>query len=103
MRLDGMSKQERSLLLFFETAAVDNKGRLSGLKMNEDDLNLAKKWKNENFIKFGRMKLHDIEKYKSPSVRTHISHWVILSENAWLLAHEERRARSERMGQYGSK
>ena len=46
---------------------------------------------DEGFLKFGRIKFHDIDKF------TKSTHWVELSDEAWQLAHQERRARYERI------
>lgn len=83
--LDTMSKDERSLLLFFETCAVDYGGKIDVRHMNKEDMDIAKKWNKEGFVKFGRIKFHDI-------IGKH-THWCEFSEEAWKLAHQERRAR----------
>lgn len=93
--LDTMTSEERSLLLYFETQAVDY-GGLIDLKqrraqagiMNKEDFDIAKKWDEEGFVKFGRIKFHSIIKS---------THWCELSEEAWKLAHAERRARCKRI------
>lgn len=97
MTLDKMSKDEKSLLLFFETNAVDYRGTVHSQHMNKDDFEIAKRWNESKFIRFGRIKFADIEeRYKGKK-----SHWCVLSDEAWVLAHQERRARVKRMGQYG--
>jgi len=89
MKLDGMTKDERSLLLYLETRAVDYGGKVDVRHMNKEDMDIAKGWNTMGFLKFGRIKFHDI---------THnMSHWCELSDEAWAIAHEERRARYERL------
>ena len=81
--LNKMSKEERSLLLFLETRAVDYGGRVNIQHMNEEDMKIVEKWNKEDFLEFGRIVM-----------RNHNSdgtHWVKLSEDAWRLAHKERR------------
>lgn len=84
-----MTKEESALLLYLETRAVDYGGRVAAEKMNEDDFTIAKRWKAEGFIDFGRIKVRD---HNSQG-----THWVSLSESAWAAAHAERRNRAARM------
>lgn len=89
MKLEEMNKDERSLLLFLETRAVDYGGRVNGQHMNADDYQIAKRWNETGFIKFGRIRFKDVNRDGAD--------WVFLSEEAWELARQERRARAERM------
>lgn len=89
MEISGMSKDERSLLLFLETRQVDYGGRVNLQHMNQIDMAIAEKWNEEGFIGFGRI-----------VIRNHNSdgtHWCKLSEEAFKLAHEERINRANRM------
>jgi hypothetical protein len=88
MELIDMNKDERSLLLFFETCAVDHVGLVDVRHMNGNDMVLAVHWNEIGFIKFGRVKFYDIKK--------NFTHWCELSDEAWRLAHQERRARYDR-------
>lgn len=88
MSLNEMSRDERSLLLYLETCAVDFTGRVDSRRINEDDFRIAKGWNEAGFISFGRIVVRD---HNSQG-----SNWVELSEDAWGLAHQERRARQER-------
>lgn len=87
--LGKMSRDERSLLLYLETRAVDCGGRVDTIRMNQDDFDIAKKWNDEGFIRFGRivMRHHNSEG----------THWCLFSDDAWKLAHQERKARWERI------
>lgn len=87
-----MTKEERSLLLYFETQAVDYGGSLESRRMNRGDFDIAKKWADEGLIQFGRIHSSCI---KQGGARI-ATHWVILSEEAWSAAHKERRARRDR-------
>lgn len=87
--LAEMSKDERSLLLFLETRAVDYGGRVKEAHMNKEDFKIAEKWNEEGFIEFGRIVARNIN--------TDGGHWVKLSDDAWKLAQEERKARATRM------
>ena len=88
MNLNDMSRDERSLLLYFETCAVDFSGRVDLQRVNEDDMQIAECWNDNGFISFGRIVYKD---HNSQG-----NHWVELTDGAWSLAHEERRARHER-------
>ena len=87
--LELMTADERSLLLYLETRAVDYGGRVDTRYMNADDMVIAKKWDEEGFIKFGRIVFRHHNRDGT--------HWVILSTEAWRLAHEERIARFNRL------
>lgn len=87
--LKNMSKDERSLLLFLETRAVDYGGRVNAKHMNDDDFKIAERWTKEGFISFGRIKFKHINSDGANSVN--------LSEEAWKLAHEERKERFKRL------
>jgi len=86
--LDTMTSDERSLLLYLETRAVDHGGLVDIKHMNKEDMDIAKRWNEEEFIRFGRIKAHSI---------ITCTHWCELSEEAWNLAHAERKARFLRM------
>ena len=87
--LETMDKDERSLLLFLESCAVEHGGRVDIRHMNPQDLQIICQWVDEKLIEWGRIKSKDI--------KLHFTHWVILSDKAWKLAHKERRARCERL------
>ena len=84
---------EKSLLLYFETQAVDYGGKLESVRMNADDFAIAKRWNEAGFVQFGRIAFHDIKKNAGVAR----DHWCVLSDEAWKLAHAERRARCERV------
>ncbi len=88
-----MTRDELSLLLYFETQATDYGGTLESVRMNADDFALAKRWREAGFIQFGRIAFNDIKRHSGIAR----DHWVVLSEEAWKLAHAERRARCERV------
>lgn len=84
-----MTKDERSLLLFLECRATDHGGRINSINMNQDDIKTAQQWNFEGFLKFGRIASDDLSEYGN--------HWCFLSDEAWQLAHAERKARSARL------
>ena len=91
--LSDMNKDERSLLLYFESSAVDYGGKIDARRMNAEDFALAKQWSEDGFVAFGRIAADDIFR----GSRNVWDHWVVLSESAWELARQERRARNERI------
>jgi len=95
--MDEMSKDQKSLLLYFETCLVDSFGRVEGQKMNNLDLKLAEEFAKSNLIEFGRLSFKAIQKLRGDP-RGHIyTHYVRFTDKAWELAHKFRRERSERM------
>lgn len=91
MKLKEMNRDERSLLLYLETRVVDHGGLVDTRHMNSDDDAIADKWVDKGFIQYGRVAFEDIKKSSA------CGYWCDLSNDAWSLAHEERRARAKRM------
>jgi hypothetical protein len=87
------TNDEKSLLLYFETQSVDYGGLIESVRMNDSDFTKAKEWDTLGFVQFGRIAYTDI-KIKNGVAR---DHWCVLSDDAWLVAHAERRKRSERV------
>lgn len=89
-----MTKDDRSLLLYLETCAVDHGGSVATVHMNDEDFAIARHWNSEGFVEFGRIRESDFISRDSPiSNRTH---WCRLSDVAWEMAHRFRRERAER-------
>ena len=88
MNLKDMSRDERGLLLFLETCLVDYCGRVNKARMNQLDEEIGQRWIEEGFVSGGRIASDDHNGQGA--------HWIEFSEEAWKLAHEERRARFER-------
>lgn len=93
--LETMTSDERNLLLYLETRAVDHGGKVDAQHMNKEDFEISEKWNKEGFVRFGRIKFHSITKGKGRT--SCVSHWCELSEEAWKLAHAERRAKCKRI------
>mgnify|MGYP001586935676 CR=1 FL=1 len=89
MKSNALTKDERSLLLFLETCAVDHAGRVDTSHMNANDMEIAARWNRSGFLKFGRILSSDLSKFGT--------HWCVLTEQSWLAAHGERLARATRM------
>ena len=88
MELSDMSVDERSLLIYLETREVDY-GRVDARHISIDDFNTIERWTATGFIQFGRI--------ASEYITRESALWVNLSDEAWRLAHEERRARAKRI------
>lgn len=83
-----LTKEEKSLLLFLEVCIVDRACIVNTVHMNEEDMYIAKKWDRDGLIQFGRV--------WSTEVKEGRTHYVIFSERAFELAHQERKERGER-------
>ncbi|MEM9552636.1 MAG: hypothetical protein AAGC60_00130 [Acidobacteriota bacterium] len=83
-----LNRDEKSLLLFLETRAVDYSGRVATQRMNADDWQILKRWTETGFIESGRI--------ASDYLSRDGSHWVLLSEEAVSVAHRLRRERATR-------
>lgn len=81
-----MSRDERSLILYFEAVAVDSDGMIDCRKMNAIDFSIVTRWNDSGLIAFKRRKFSDI----AASRTNH----VVLSEEAWVIAHSIRRSRA---------
>lgn len=84
-----MTKSELSLLLFFETCAVDHAGCVDTRRMNAKDHEVARGWDAARFVLFGRI--------SSENVSDRGAMWCKLSDDAWAAAHRERQTRAERL------
>lgn len=91
--MDEMTKDERSLLLYLESRAVDNAGRVDTLRMNHDDNKILERWTSTGFVESGRICFADVR----GSQTRQESAWVKLSDEAFRLAHAERKARALRL------
>jgi hypothetical protein len=90
----SLTKAEKSLLLFLETQVVDYGGAIDTRRINAADRGILKQWVELGFVKSGRICLEDIERFPGHPPRPV---WVVLSPDAWEMAHNERVARATRM------
>ena len=84
-----LTRKQLSLLLYFETCLVDHCGRVDSARINDEERALAKSWAKGGLIGFGRIAARDCTIGGG-------SLWVTFSDEAWRLAHDERRARADR-------
>ena len=96
--MNSMTKDEKSLLMYLETRMVDYGGSVDSRRMNKDDFEIAEKWNEVGFIKFGRICFKDIAAMREQFGAGVIgfTHWCYFSDEAWTAAHEERKARASR-------
>jgi hypothetical protein len=93
MLLSEMSKDERNLLLYIESVSVDYGGLVHSQRINDDDLEILKRWDEQGFVSYSRLTWDSVQSLHDK----HNTNLVYLSEEAWKLAHEERRERNMRM------
>lgn len=93
--LIDFTREEKSLILFFETQAVDYSGIVGTIHMNNTDMEIAEKWDKQGFIVFRRRPFKDIEKDSEFYQRDKRTHYVMLSDDAWIVAHALRKIRAE--------
>lgn len=92
-RLDGLSGDERSLLLYMESMAVENGGQLDSRRLNDSDRATLRRWDEEGFVSWRRIAYATLQTLHN----SYVTSFVTLSDAAWTLAHAERRARCARL------
>jgi hypothetical protein len=96
MNVEDMTKDERNLLLYFEDCMVNQMGCVQPSRMNDIDFDIAKDWHDDKFISFVRCPFAFIEKDRRDRVGGSYTHLVLLSNDAWKIAHILREARGNR-------
>ena len=91
MSLETMSNDEISLLLYLETCCVDHGGKVDINKMNDKDVDIAKRNAELGFISFGRIATESLSLISGAH-----THWCQLSDDAWELVHHARWERAVR-------
>ena len=86
MNVERMTHQQRSVLIYLETRAVDHGGLVDTRMMNKQDMDIVDAWVAAGYIGFGRVQAKDVE-------LTGCTHWVTIGELALAAAHAERKAR----------
>jgi len=96
------SKDEISLMLYFETCLVDTYGgKVQGARMNESDMKIAEKFERLGLIQFERIPFREMERLrKKLDMAVPYTHTVrFIDEDAWTLVYKWRRERAERVVQ----
>lgn len=91
-----LTRDEVSVLLYFETCLVDRRGHFSTRQMNDEDFAIAKRLRAEGVIDYGRIPYKELRARKVGSPLTSSTHWVEFTDAAWKTVHRERRIRAER-------
>lgn len=95
--LSDWTKDEKSLLVYFEACLVDQNGRTQGAKMNAADGYIAREWNEEGFISFQGIPFKEMEELnKKLGASIPYTHRVAFTDEAWRIAHQLRRERAER-------
>lgn len=83
-----LSCDERNLLLYLETCAVDKRGCVNSQHMNGSDIDCARNWNDTGFLRFGRLKA-----IECTAVR---HYWVRFLDQSYAVAAVLRRMRADR-------
>ncbi len=86
--LETWTRDEKSLLLYFETVVVDESGRITDARMNDIDRENARLWNEQGFVSYGRVASEHLKRTSSGFPMTT---WCRLSDEAWECAHRLRR------------
>jgi|GEM_PF-4420500 len=87
--LDTITREQRSILMYAETCAVDYGGLLEGIRMNTADHDALKELVAAGMLTYGRIP----GKLLGTFARS-VSYWCDLTEAGWALAFQLRRARA---------
>lgn len=96
-----LSRDEKSCIVYLETCVVDAGGLVEGLRMNAADHEVVARFRSLGLLEFYRVPASLLS--EGMRLGQGSNHIVRFSEGAWLLAHEGRRARSERLGPFALK
>ena len=86
-----MTRDQRSTLLYLETRAVDHRGIVDTRHMNDGDMAICKEWDRTGFLEFKRRPAEGAFAARSTG-----THYTILSNEAWEVAHRFREERGIR-------
>jgi len=93
--MNVLTREQKGLLLYLETRAVDHRGIVSTLHMNQGDLLQAAEWGKEGFLlAWRRLPWAWVDQY-SESGQKGCTHFVKLSAQAVAQAHQLRQERAE--------
>ena len=98
MTPDTMTRDERSLLLYLETCAVDQGGLAEGRRMNKEDHEAAKKFAELKLAYLYRVPATILFDDNLEQVLRKYTHWVTLTPAGFELAHRLRVRRAGTLG-----
>ena len=96
MEVKDMTKDDKSLLLYLETCAVDKEGKVDSRKMNEIDHGIAKCWDEAGFIVYRRMPAKTFMNERAGIEAHYLTYYVMLAAEARKLAHTLREVKEAR-------
>lgn len=85
---------ELNLLLYLESGATDFGGLFDCRRINSVEYEILTRWNENGFVKSGRLSSTSLPK---PESKNQFTHWCELSEEAWTLAHAERKNKCQRL------
>lgn len=88
--IDTITRDQRSILMYAETCAVDHGGLLEGIRMNSDDIAALDQLEAAGIVKYGRVPGKMLGSFRVRQA----THWCDLTEAGWALAYALRRARA---------
>lgn len=89
LTIETITRDQRSILMYAETCAVDHGGLLEGIRMNKTDLDSLAELAAAGILTFGRIPGKMLGTFKRNN-----THWCDLTEAGWSLAYQLRRARA---------
>ena len=105
MKIEDLTKIERSCLTYLETCAVDAGGLVESVRMNSDDFDAIEKFKAEGLLRFGRVHSSLLEEARRlATTRGSIyNYWVEFCDAGWKLAADARKLRARQRGPFARK
>ena len=86
---DTMTRDQRSILLYAESCAVEHGGLLEGIRMNKDDHAALDDLAQAGMLTWGRTPGKLLGTFQR-----NVTHWCDLTEAGWALAFQLRRERA---------
>lgn len=87
--INDLTRDEKNLLLYIETRAVDHTCKLLSPHLNDDDIKILEQWNKLGFVTYNRIAYEYVERG--------LSTCAILTDEAFTLAHALRVDRAKRM------
>lgn len=97
--VENLDRDQRSIVLYAESVCVDNGGLLEGQRMNATDHANLDLLQTHGFLRWGRIPFAVLDA-RPAHFTSRPTHWVVLTEEGWALAHAARRQRSKQRGPY---
>ena len=92
-KIEHMTKDELSLLIYLECCAVDYGGLVHCQRINDEEQEILIRWDKMGFISYSRITYKSLQMLHDKNNTSLIR----LSPRAWRLAHQERKNRFLRM------